>query len=222
MKCDKAQKIAEKKRQKDLVEQQKRDADQTLHDQKITEIEEKIASERRIIRDAQIARERADAIRQKEMDLQDAARAAASSSPTISTTNSPEPDSPGRLRTMATSLGTFVTSLPHPFKAPLSQTMSVQDSQSANPDIRVQSPPKKHNVQSPSQKEWQRQKDFEGARNDAIDSIMSMTGLEEVKAQVLRIKAKVDTTKRQNTSLKEERFNIVLLGNPGTGIHSSY
>jgi replication-associated recombination protein RarA len=50
---------------------------------------------------------------------------------------------------------------------------------------------------------------------------MDMTGLEAVKAQVLKIKAKIDVTKRQNTSLKDERFNVVLLGNPGTGDYFS-
>ncbi|EKM56223.1 uncharacterized protein PHACADRAFT_209697 [Phanerochaete carnosa HHB-10118-sp] len=70
---------------------------------------------------------------------------------------------------------------------------------------------------SEAEKEWQRQKDIEGANNSSIDAIMEMTGLEEVKAQVLRIKAKIDTTRRQGTSVKDERFNVVLQGNPGTG-----
>jgi DNA replication protein DnaC len=46
---------------------------------------------------------------------------------------------------------------------------------------------------------------------------MDMTGLEDVKTQILRIKIKIDTAKRQDAPLKDERFNIVLLGNPGTG-----
>ncbi len=44
-----------------------------------------------------------------------------------------------------------------------------------------------------------------------------MTDLEEVKAQVLKIKARVDTALRQNTNMKDERYEIVLLNNPGTG-----
>jgi hypothetical protein len=72
-------------------------------------------------------------------------------------------------------------------------------------------------TQSPSKMDWQRQKDMEGASNRAIDAIMDMIGLEEVKKQVLAIKAKVDVTKRQGTSLKDERFNVVMVGNPGTG-----
>lgn len=71
-------------------------------------------------------------------------------------------------------------------------------------------------VLSPSEMEWKRQKDT-GEDNDEIDEIMGLTGLEDVKAKVLRIKAKADVSKRQGTSLSGERFNIVLLGNPGTG-----
>ncbi|KAG5728812.1 NFX1-type zinc finger-containing protein 1 [Termitomyces sp. T112] len=46
---------------------------------------------------------------------------------------------------------------------------------------------------------------------------MAMTGLERVKEQVLTIKAVIETRKRQGASFKRERFNSVLLGNPGTG-----
>ena len=70
---------------------------------------------------------------------------------------------------------------------------------------------------SPSETEWKRQKELEGARNDAIDAMMKMTGLESIKEQLLRIKSKIDTAQRQNASVKAERFNIVFLGNPGTG-----
>lgn len=47
-----------------------------------------------------------------------------------------------------------------------------------------------------------------------------MIGLEDVKAQVLRIKAKVETSIRQGTDLKKERLGLVLLGNPGTGSYT--
>lgn len=70
---------------------------------------------------------------------------------------------------------------------------------------------------SHSETEWQRQRDQENAHNPAIDKIMEMIGLEDVKAQVLRIKAKVETSIRQGTDLRKERLGLVLLGNPGTG-----
>ncbi len=69
---------------------------------------------------------------------------------------------------------------------------------------------------------WQRQKDTENGSKPAIDSIMEMICLEDVKSQVLRIKAKIDTTTRQNSTLKNERFNISLLGNSGTGMLFSF
>ncbi|KAI0339377.1 P-loop containing nucleoside triphosphate hydrolase protein [Trametopsis cervina] len=70
---------------------------------------------------------------------------------------------------------------------------------------------------SPSEAEWQRRKDEDGASNDTIDAIMALTGIEKVKAEILRIHAKIHISKRQETSLREARFNIALLGNPGTG-----
>ena len=70
---------------------------------------------------------------------------------------------------------------------------------------------------SHSEQEWNRQKRTENASNPAIDDLMAMTGLEDVKSQVLRIKARIETSVRQGTNMKKERFGVVLLGNPGTG-----
>jgi len=70
---------------------------------------------------------------------------------------------------------------------------------------------------SPATVEWKKEKWFGGAYNPHIDKIMEMVGLENVKEHVLRIKSKVDISKRQGTSLKDERFSIAFLGNPGTG-----
>jgi hypothetical protein len=70
---------------------------------------------------------------------------------------------------------------------------------------------------SPSKQDWENQKSLQGATNAAIDAMMQMTGLEEVKKQILGILAKIETADRQNVSLKRERFNVTFLGNPGTG-----
>ena len=72
--------------------------------------------------------------------------------------------------------------------------------------------------ESEARSEWQRRKDIDGATNPHIDAVMEMIGLEAVKQQVLRIMDRVDVNVRQGTSLAEERFNVVLLGNPGTGL----
>lgn len=50
-----------------------------------------------------------------------------------------------------------------------------------------------------------------------IDELMRYEGLEEVKQQFLDIKSKVDVCKNQRRDLKQERFNIIFQGNPGTG-----
>lgn len=97
-----------------------------------------------------------------------------------------------------------------------------ESASTTSPSKSVEPRPTPAHQKSPSEKEWQRQKDTENASNAAIDSIMEMIGLEDVKSQVLRIKAKIDAATRQNSNLKNERFNISLLGNPGTGMLFSF
>jgi hypothetical protein len=79
----------------------------------------------------------------------------------------------------------------------------------------------KIDVSSAAKADWQYQKDYEGATNDALDSLINMIGLENVKERFLDIKVKVDTVVRQGTDLKGERFGAAFLGNPGTGKFSS-
>lgn len=72
---------------------------------------------------------------------------------------------------------------------------------------------------SAAEQEWQRRKGANeaGSTNEAIDKLMRLVGLEEVKEQALAISAKVEICKLQETDLKDERFHIVFQGNPGTG-----
>ena len=65
--------------------------------------------------------------------------------------------------------------------------------------------------------DWDHQKKFEGAENDALDKLIEMIGLEDVKDRFLSIKARIDTAIRQNIAMEDERFGAALLGNPGTG-----
>lgn len=67
------------------------------------------------------------------------------------------------------------------------------------------------------EEEWDDLKRTEPAKSDAIDNLMEMIGLEEVKREFLNIKSTVDTAARQQVSTKSERFGCRLLGNPGTG-----
>ena len=192
--CDREAKAAADKQEEAFGLQKKRDIEQQAFSKKIAELEAKIAAERQRIRDILLDKERQDAIRQKERDLEDAK----SFSNRATTTNEKLPG------------------LPHP--ASKTPTISTQTIKSPTVKLNVTAtatPPP--DDKTPSQLEWEREKNVEGARNDAIDAIMDMIGLESVKEQVLGIKSKIAVTRRQNTSLKDERFNIVLLGNPGTG-----
>ncbi|EEY22939.1 cbbX [Verticillium alfalfae VaMs.102] len=72
-----------------------------------------------------------------------------------------------------------------------------------------------------AQKEWEEMKRVDHARCDALDTLMSLIGLEGVKQNFLSIKNRVDTSVRQQISLKVERFSCSLLGNPGTVIAGS-
>ncbi|EHK17219.1 uncharacterized protein TRIVIDRAFT_210598 [Trichoderma virens Gv29-8] len=65
--------------------------------------------------------------------------------------------------------------------------------------------------------EWETMKREDGARNDALDELMGLIGLESVKREFLSIKYNVDTKIRQGVALSDTRLSCSLLGNPGTG-----
>jgi hypothetical protein len=70
---------------------------------------------------------------------------------------------------------------------------------------------------SSAKKQWEHFKRFDGAENTALDALMDMIGLEDVKDKFLAIKLEVDTAARQNLDMANKRFGASLLGNPGTG-----
>ncbi|KAK0667681.1 putative AAA family ATPase [Cercophora samala] len=71
---------------------------------------------------------------------------------------------------------------------------------------------------SEAKAEWEFLKQSEpGTYSKALDELMAMIGLEDVKQEFLNIKSKVDTALRQDVSLAKERFSCSMLGNPGTG-----
>ncbi|KAJ6576427.1 P-loop containing nucleoside triphosphate hydrolase protein [Mycena vulgaris] len=210
-KCDREAKLAEEKRQKEFALQQKRDAAQLAYAQKLAAIDAEIAERNRELQEARMEDERSLVIQQKEKDLEDAKARSARGIP-----SGPTPSS----KILSGSLDQPQKTAP-PIHVPSSDSTPIVQtsppSQSAGQGLSHAPPAVLEIPASPSRDEWQRQKDFEGADNDAIDAIMEMIGLEEVKSQVLSIKGKIDTAARQNVSIKDERFNITFLGNPGTG-----
>jgi SpoVK/Ycf46/Vps4 family AAA+-type ATPase len=71
--------------------------------------------------------------------------------------------------------------------------------------------------QSAAAKEWERMKREMNYVNAALDDLMDLTGIEKIKQQFLDIKSWIETLRRQGVDAKKENYNLVLLGNPGTG-----
>ncbi|KAK5655532.1 hypothetical protein OQA88_5463 [Cercophora sp. LCS_1] len=70
---------------------------------------------------------------------------------------------------------------------------------------------------SPAEAEWARQKKELGDESEALDKLMAMVGLEEVKWEFLKVKATIEAARRRKGVLRRQDLNLVLLGNPGTG-----
>ena len=209
IKCERQQELAEKKRQERFALQERRDAEQRDHERQMAELEAKEARERETIRYAQEDKERKRALEQKRMDVEAVVeRARAATSPPAQAPTHPQPPSPTDSPLAASVPVAPLAETPIPKSQPTPTVSTSPSTQSSTAKPKT----------SAAKEEWERQKKLEGAVNPPIDAIMAMTGLEDVKKQVLRIKSTVDTSTRQGTDLKGERFNIAMLGNPGTGM----
>lgn len=65
--------------------------------------------------------------------------------------------------------------------------------------------------------EWEQQKNEQQQENAALDSLMSLVGLDEVKSQFMATKNLIDTARRQDANLAQEGFGAVFMGSPGSG-----
>lgn len=198
LRCDNDAKILQQKQQKALELQQKREKLEREHMKRMAELEEQLELRIQELRDARLGKERSIAIELKKKDLADVTQSA------IKTSDPSQKDS-----------GIAMNPTKAPLDSPVSDLgQSAQHDRSPKQTSKQKSGLKR---ESAARNEWRRQKEVEGITNDAIDSIMEMIGLEDVKVQILRIKAKIDVGIRQSVSSKDERFNIVFQGNPGTG-----
>lgn len=202
--CDEDAKRDQDEKQKALEMQEKRARKDTEHRAYMAKLDAMLDNERQRMKDAQTSHEREVAIRQKEQDIEKA-RALAdeqfqqSSQPLLQIADSSVAD-----RDVKPSRST--SNRPSSDKA-------VRAPECAGPKLRKG----RTRVESPAKEEWEDQKKVENATNGAIDAVMDMVGLEEVKLQILKIKAKIDASVRQNSDIKEDRLNVAFLGNPGTG-----
>jgi hypothetical protein len=199
----------------------------------LKELEARIDAEGQIFKDALLAQQRAQVLRQKQEDLNAAQSLAASATaaaasaffsfiPSFSTSSEaqssqvgPSSHDPGNVSPSTEKPNSKVT----PGSPRQSNTPSSQLAPHNPPLSRPRTPPGNPatSKKSSPEAEWQRQKDVEGANCTAVDAVMDMIGLDDIKRQILRIKDKIEVTQRQKTSIKDERFNVVFLGNPGTG-----
>ena len=175
--CENERRSQEKSLQEEFMRQQRREQKQRAHAAELTILDDEIRTLRETIVDGQMLKEMAQSLEQKKQDLADARVLAERPS-----SSSVSAKGPGCAQTSPlTRCGETVTSGG-------GTTDDVRESK----EIGSQD----EHALSPSESEWDRQKRVENASNGAIDSLMKMTGLEEVKAQVLKIKARADTALR--------------------------
>lgn len=175
--------------ERDAQLQQSRQKAQDDYLDRLIAIEDKIAVQRAIVQSLDEEVVRAATLKQKQDDLVAATRNAR-----LRTQSHATPQAPKQATDQA-----------QPQQAPLAPAKSAEKVNNARNDT------------SEAAQSWQHQKKYENAQNEDIDGIMGMIGLESVKQQILNVKDKVDTSLRQGASLSKERFNVLLLGNPGTG-----
>jgi hypothetical protein len=233
--CDKEVKALAKKLEAEFELKEKRRLEEEAHVEKMAEIQAQLAKEQEINKDLRLAEERRAALLQKEKDLKDAAarnmhtQASAAANSTAPASN-PSASSSGSQYALGDRNTSNSSSSAPPTTAPAASTgpatTATTPSSSKTPSSPNSAPAPTASTAKPARRQakptaaeadWDRQKRVEGAESDAIDALMAMTGLEQVKAKFLDIKAVVDTANRQGVALKN-RYNIALLGNPGTGV----
>ncbi|KAH8702662.1 hypothetical protein GQ44DRAFT_51357 [Phaeosphaeriaceae sp. PMI808] len=188
--------------------QTKRDETQAEHAAHIADLDRQIRILREEVADKSSAAERLQALKQKEHDLKAVREFAESAQPVVGVSKSHTP-----------TIHATPSSIP-PIEAPTSANKSTKMEAPAQPrkGTSIKDAEEREHPKSASEMEWERQKRVDNASNDAIDALMHMTGLEDVKSKILGIKAKMETVARQGTDMKRERLSMVMLGNPGTGM----
>ncbi|KAK7464369.1 hypothetical protein VKT23_006536 [Stygiomarasmius scandens] len=240
-KCDKEQKDAETRKRKEFERQKKLEEEEAQHWHRMEQIEEERRQQEQMLRDLQLKEEQENALNQKQQDLQDLRsrvdkmRTSAKSKPSTSASGSKTSSSTNTAprRPSSPSLNappsppTPLSPTPTPKASTSSQSPpSIPSPTQKGPSKTTPSPDRRRAIPtsnptstdpSPSELYWQRKKNIEGVTNAAIDAIMEMVGLEQVKEEVIRVCEMIEVMKRQNVPFRKERYNAVFLGNPGTG-----
>ena len=174
--------------------QETRDKEKARHEAEIIDLDLQIQLIREQNKEKKTAKERANALEVKKQDLEAAKLQIKETSLRAASDN-----------TNKTTVGTT------------SNEPSSAEPSSADSNASTRQDLTSKRDKSEPEVEWERQKDVEGASNDAIDSLMKLTGLESVKEKFLQIKAKIEAVARKAIDVKKERMGMIMLGNPGTG-----
>ena len=217
--CERDAKRAAEKVQKDFELQKKRDAEQQAHDEKMAKIREKLDAQIQAQKDLQLAKEREAALKQQEQDVKDAEERLRQKDEAEKKRKDEEKKRAAEQA--AASSSSITTAVVDSVKSAMNTLTGTSPNRPSRDKNAAKNNTGKKKRTSEAQSDWRRRKDTDGVVNAHIDAIMEMIGLEPVKQQVLKIMDKVDVNIRQGTSLAKERFNVVLLGNPGTGIFRS-
>ncbi|KAH3974750.1 hypothetical protein HBI56_106880 [Parastagonospora nodorum] len=209
-KCEAEARALERRRQRDHKLDQERQANQKAYAARLAEIEDEIEHQKRLLGDRAAEEERQKALAQKKQDLTNLQKKIKAP---VKVSKHPEPATPpDSAADRASNVSGDSPASHQSSSGSLDQTQSASDGTARQQDSDYPERDK-----SEAKDDWEEQKTLWGADNEALDSLMSMIGLESVKEQFLATKSKVDTLIRQNVSLKGERLGAALLGNPGTG-----
>ena len=198
--CEAEDRSRESRRQRDHKLEVERDIKQKEYALQLTELKDEIAHQRRILKDHSDQDERVKFLRQQQQDLE-------SLRDTVGRVQNKRKKDPSLTSTMSQASTTTAPPNCHPDSASGTEQVVANEQPGNGLSTWTCSP----------RDEWEHQKELEGTRNEALDSLMDMIGLEDVKDKFLSIKSKVDTAVCQNIDVTEERFGAALLGNPGTG-----
>ncbi|KAI0030555.1 P-loop containing nucleoside triphosphate hydrolase protein [Vararia minispora EC-137] len=203
--CDKEARKEAERLKRAFEAQQERERQEQEHERRLAEVQKELDTQHRAIHEEELRRDRETALRNKQEELENAKRRLAQkrTQPTPTILN---PSTHNLTGAQANAPRQPPLQNPAPPAVMRSTVMQPTDSVLATPL-----------PDSPSQLKWERQKSLDGAFSKHIDALTAMTGLESVKAKVLSIRDQIELSKRQGKSMSDERFNVSLLGNPGTG-----
>ncbi|KAK8177442.1 P-loop containing nucleoside triphosphate hydrolase protein [Phyllosticta citrichinensis] len=230
--CDFEAEEMERKIERDFELDLKRQEQQKRYALQLMELQDAIDLQRRLCREQAEEAERQKVLQQHREDLENLKRAGVQAAPngqtqhmnaSLTHTSSPPPAAASAPGNEVPSQQTPSEQMPgsFPTATPVQKAATTpQDGNDKRRDSQQDQSRGKGEWQmtrSAAKDEWEYQKQYERASDRALDQLMDMIGLENLKEEFLTIKTKIDTAVRQGVAMNKERFGTALLGNPGTG-----